>query len=373
MVRPTPVLYDQYDRKISASSTTQDIANGWGGTDSYKGASTTRRQGALWNPGLGSADAEISDSLPSLRARSSDLVRNVPLAAGALDTLESHVIGSGLYCQPNVNAEVLGITPEQAQELEDQFKREFILWGSTLECDVTRKSTFEGVQQLAFRSWHERGDVGVSLPMFERPGSLYETKVQLIEADRIDNPWNKGNSETLVNGVEMTPDGAPIGYHIRKHHPGAPWITSGFMESIYMEAFGKKTGRRNMWLLSDESRVGQTRGIPYLAVALELFKQVERYTDAELSAAIVGGSFTVFIKSEDGEFMPLASTPFGSTTTEGFGELDYALDYGAIVPLKPGQSIEQANPQRPNRVFGDFVRAILEQIGTGLGLPFEIL
>lgn len=372
--RSKPVILDSSGKPFRASATAEDVYNGFGGGDPYKGASHVRRASSQWNPGAGSADADTLGSINELRERSRDLARNVPVAGGALITLETNVVGAGLHCEPDLPNKTLGISEEQADDLEEQFKAEFALWGSSVECDVARKNTWEGVQQIAFRSWHESGDTCVLIPMFARPGSVYETKVQLVEADRVANPMNQPNTQTLVNGVEMDRLGAPVAYHILRRHPGDPYSLANFMATDRVEAFGKKSGRRNAWLLMDETRPGQTRGVPYLAIAMEQLKQIERYTDAELMAAVVGGSFTVFIKSEQSEdFMPIASMPFGTTSADAFSDNDYALDYGAIVPLRPGESIEQASPQRPNRVFGDFIRAIVEQIGAGIGIPFELL
>ncbi len=358
---------------MSAADQAASINQAWGGHDSYKGASHTRREGALWTPGSTSADTALQGALQDLRDRSSDLVRNVPIAWGAIDTLENHVVGTGLYCQPTMDNEILKLSDDQLEALEDAFKREFELWGSTVECDVERTSSWDELQQIAFRSWHERGDVGVALPMFVRPGSVYETKVQLIEADRITNPMGRFNTDTLVDGVEKDRIGAPLAYHVLRSHPGDAFLTADLYQTDRIEAFGRTTGRRNFWLLSDKPRVGQTRGVPYLASVMNAIKQSDRYTDAELAAAVVGGSFTVFIKSEeDGDFSPLASMPFGAGT-DGSGDTDYALDYGAIVPLRPGESIESANPARPNKVFGEFLQSIFRQVGMGTGIPVEIL
>jgi len=46
---------------------------------------------------------------------------------------------------------------------------------------------------------------------------------------------------------------------------------------------------------------------------------------------------------------------------------------GAIVGLKTGESIETADPGRPNTSFDPFVKAILQQVGVALEIPFEIL
>lgn len=41
--------------------------------------------------------------------------------------------------------------------------------------------------------------------------------------------------------------------------------------------------------------------------------------------------------------------------------------------MQPNESIEIADPKRPNQAFDPFVQAVLRQIGVALELPFEIL
>ena len=45
-------------------------------------------------------------------------------------------------------------------------------------------------------------------------------------------------------------------------------------------------------------RIDQRRGVPFLAPVIEALKQLGRYTDAELVAAVVSGLFAVFVESE---------------------------------------------------------------------------
>lgn len=78
-----------------------------------------------------------------------------------------------------------------------------------------------------------------------------------------------------------------------------------------VEAYGKKTGRQNDLCLMQRERAGQLRGVPLLAPVLESLKQLGRFTDAELTAAVISAMFTVFIKKSDqsdevpfGEMLP---------------------------------------------------------------------
>jgi lambda family phage portal protein len=339
-------------------------------TAAYVGASRSDRALSQWNPQIGDADSDAIYDLDILRARSRDLLRNAPLAGGAVNTVVTNVVGTGLLLEPQIDARALGMSDEEAQAWQDQTEREWCLFSESPEVDAARTLNFTGMQELAFRSVLASGDVLVVLPAFVRDGSPYRTKLQLVEADRLSNPHNKPDSDRLAGGVEKDQYGAAVAYHVQSTHPGTTLATQK-TEWQRLEAYGK-SGRRNVLHLFKPLRPNQSRGVPYLAPVMKPLKQLDRYTDAEIMAAVIAGMYTVFVKSDlgDGAMAPMApaSETGGLTSDE-----DYKLAAGAIVGLAPGESIETANPGRPNSAFDPFVQAVLRQIGVGLELPFEIL
>jgi len=227
------------------------------------------------------------------------------------------------------------------------------------------------LEWLVYRQTKENGDVFVLFPRVARPGSPYSLKLQIVEADRICNERNLKDTDTLVGGVEKDQHGAPKLYHILDQHPGN---MLHFKNRTWKKipAFGAKTGLRNVLHIYRVERPGQTRGVPDLAPVIEPLKQISRYSEAEIDAAVISAFFTVFIKSEtgDADLAPMDPTGEigGSTSDE-----DYRLGKAAIVGLAPGEDISTANPGRPNSNFAPFVMAIMRQIGMALNIPFEIL
>ena len=138
-------------------------------------------------------------------------------------------------------------------------------------------------------------------------------------------------------------------------------------------AFGRTTGRKNvLHIMCDVERPAQRRGVPLLAPVIEALKQLSRYTEAELMAAVISGMFTVFVKSNS------PSTPLAPMFPAGM-EVDkrdpnaYEMGNGAIVSLDDGEEIQTANPGRPNTAFDGFVTAICRQIGSAIEVPYELL
>ncbi len=343
----------------------------------FGGSARNRPALANWNPGVADADGDIAPDLVDLRAYSRDLARRSALAGGAINTVVTNVVGTGLSCQPQPDAAFLGLSETETSEWQALVLREYCMWAESSDCDITRTQTMYGLQSLAFRATLESGDV-LALPTASGTGRPYSLAVQLIEADRICNPGRQADGATLVQGVELAPTGAPVAYHITKTHPGAR--RGGALEWQRVLAFGERTGRRNVLHLFDRRRPGQTRGVPYLAAVIEPLKQLARYSEAEISAAVISAAFAVFVKMDPDAFEQL----FDSSETKN-RYLDAAMKWDGSVPnasmdapgkainMLPGESVESPALGRPNTAFDPFVMAVLRQVGVGLELPFEVL
>lgn len=336
------------------------------------GASHTKKSLLGWIYSGGSAYEDIQMNLSTLRQRSRDLYAGVPLATGALKTMRTNVVGHGLKLKSQIDYEFLGMSEEAAQKLERQIEREFKLWAESTECDIERLDTFRELQQLAFLNWMLSGDVIVLLPTTKRVNSPYDLRIRLIEADRVCNPEGNTNPN-IIGGVETNEHGEVVAYHIANGHPLSrmDMDKTGWQR---VEAFGKETGRRNVIHIMSRERIGQRRGIPLLAPVIESLKQLGRYTDAELVAAVVSGLFTVFIEknaSSDeavfGEVIPREEQ------VDANDENSLELAPGAIIDLNEGEKAHDMNPGRPNANFDGFVTSICRQIGAALEIPYEIL
>lgn len=331
---------------------------------------------ANWNPGASDADGDISPDLVDLRAYSRDLARRSPLAGGAISTVVTNTVGTGLSCQPAPDAAFLGLSDDDLAAWTENTVREFRLWFESTDCDLTRTQNGYGLQALAFRSALESGDV-FALPTMAGQGRPYRLAVQLIEADRACNPSWKADTDTLVQGVESDGNGAPLAYYFANRHPGAR--ARAGMQWTRVPAFGETSGRRNVLHLMDRRRPGQTRGVPYLAPVIEPLKQLTRYSEAEISAAVISAAFAVFVKMDADAFSSL----FEGDSAKKY--IDSAIGWNGSVPtadmdapgkavnLLPGEDIVAPDLKRPNTAFDPFVQAVLRQIGVGLELPFEVL
>lgn len=338
--------------------------------NSYDGASKDRRSLSAWKTLGTDADSAILDDLPELRNRSRDLVRNNPLASGAIKKKLTWVVGAGLRHRATIDRSVLNLSEDQADEWESTAEREWRLFWQTKDVDLARTLDGPFLTRQVYQQYLENGDAFILLPRRQRPGSAYDLRLQIVEADRIENKDMESDSDTLAGGIQKDADGAPVAYHILKQHPGT--MSSLGKEWIVYPAFGANTGLRNVIHFYDPSRPGQSRGVPDLAAVIEPLKQLGRYTEAEIMAAVISGYFTVFIETETGAGT-FDYTNMGTETGRASSDLDYKLGNGAIIELAHGEKIHDSNPGRPNQAFDQFTLSILRQIGVALQVPFEIL
>ncbi len=338
----------------------------------YTGARMDRASLSGFRPWAGGPESDIIGDLPALRARSRDLVRNVAIAAGAIGTQVSHVVGTGLSASPCPDAAFLGMDETASEAWRIATQREWKLWAESPDCDAARQGNFYGLQRLAFRSALESGDVFVLTPNLRRPNRPYQLTLQVIEADRVCNPNNKSDSDTIVAGVERASvGGEAIACHIVDRHPGE-LRKRGLIWTRYAYT-GNASGRRNVLHLFEPTRPDQVRGVPSLAPIIEPLKQLGRYTDAELQAAVTSGLFSVFIKMDPEAFTELFSADAQETIVNQAKDWTKIMESGKAINLLPGESIESANPGRPNAAFDPFMQSILQQIGMALEIPYEVL
>jgi lambda family phage portal protein len=361
----------------------------------WLGASHVVRSLANWFAKVGSGTSDLpANEQRTMRARSRDAFRSDMLARAVLTRARTNIVGTGLMCRPSVDHAALDMEPDAAEALNAELQANWERWADDpLECDAEATLDIYGLQSLTLLSAMLSGDCIALTPFEERQGGISGLKVQLIEADRVENPNCQANRVGLIDGVALSPIGMPLGYWIRSNHPGDSIVTAVPATWAYFPAFGEETGRRRvLHVWNDKERPGQVRGAPYLAPILEPLRQLRRWTDNELMAAVVSAMFTVFIKKQaeqldaDGNPIPFFPGPVPTIPTNPDGTHpdpatfapptpanNISMGNGAIIEGAPGDDFVFANPARPNARFDPFFVALAKQIGAALEIPLDEL
>jgi lambda family phage portal protein len=355
---------------------------------SESGASYKKGTMAGWRPERSSPQSDIDVNLPTLRARSADAVMSIPLASSAINTSRTHVVGAGLKLSPKPKYKLLGITSEQAKEWARTTKEEFDLWANSKFCDLLKKNNWYDQQDIVYQCYMIDGDSFAAFKYREPlPGMPYRLRLQIFEAGRVCNPgqqsiigspWsvtvkNPDNGNRIINGVEVDDDGAVAAYWICNRYPYDP-TNMQIPKWVRVEAFGQTTGQPNILQICHDERPEEYRGVPYLAPVLEVLKQVGRYTEAELTAAIIKSFFSLFFEESfagNGTF-PLQEA-FNRHERVSLDPNDFELGSGTMNVLPPGYKVATVDASRNLSTYEAFTNQLIKQIGATLEQPYEVL
>lgn len=353
---------------------------------SQSGAGYQKSSTKGFNADSGNAHEDIEYNLDTLRKRSRTLYMSSPLATAAIDTSRTKVVGQGLTLKSRIDADILGWSDEQAVEFQKQVEREFSLWADELSCDALGMHDFYDLQQLAMKSWLMSGDCFVLIKS-QKPSRMnpYSLCLQLVEADRVRTPLEENcknayittqhldNGHWIYDGVETDANGKIVAYHIANKHRYETGPTGAIpLEYKRVQAFGSRTKLPIVLHIMNGERCDQYRGVPMLAPVIEALLQLRRYTEAELTAAVLQSFISVFVVRENQQDFGLPS--LASQEVPGYEEeREYKLGPGLINQMAPGENITTVSPTHPSASFDQFVSAVLKQVGAALEIPMEVL
>ena len=338
---------------------------------SEHGASRTKTSLLKWLASSKSAHEDISENVELLRTRSRDLYSGgAPLGKGAIDRIVLNALGSGLRLNVRIDPRLLNMSEQQAIDWAAKTEAEFDYWASSKLADAGGEMTFYELQQLALKSILIDGECFAIMKhsTLQHKNAPYTLRIQLIEPERIQTPLTR-QDYIWDEGVALNQVGNVVGYNIKNRNPNSELTGQPRLEDMHILA------SRDILHIFQRERIGQHRGVPFLAPVIEQLKQLSRYTDAELMSAVVSGMYSIFFEH----------TPREDGT---YGEEEYAVDanfgeslegitadmmMGAIMDLPEGVKATSLSPGRPNQNFGQFIESLAHQIGGALGIPQELL
>jgi lambda family phage portal protein len=318
-------------------------------TRTYDGAGKGRRV-ANWRAPSSSANTAIGTSIPVLRDRARDLVRNNCWAQRAVGAIAANLVGPGIRLQAR------GGDAARLEAIEQAWKA----WGETTECDADRRLNWYGIQRLVARSVVESGEALVRRRWRRaEDGLAIPLQLQVLEADFLDtsrDTLGRGTSPTIIHGIQFDAIGRREGYWLFGEHPGEgrSWKST---ESRFVPA-------SEIVHVFRLDRPGQVSGVTWLAPALLKLRELKEYDDAELVRQKIAACFAAFVTrpaDEDG----------GAPTNEK-GELIENVSPGMVDYLEPGEEITFAAPPGSSH-YDPYVRTQLRAVATAMGMPYEVL
>jgi lambda family phage portal protein len=314
----------------------------------YDGASSGRRTDG-WVAASTSANAEIRLSLPRLRDRSRDLVRNDPHANRAISVIETNVVDTGIVPR------IIGPNKAQIKKASDLWTA----WAESTACDFDGKKNFYGLQKVIMRAVAESGEVLVRKRIMRSSSGLpVALQLQVLESDFIDTYSRGGevlqNGGYIKQGIEFDQDGKIVAYYLWDRHPGE-------MDVPFRNLTSQRVPAEDIIHVFRLDRVGQIRGVPWLSPVVLKVRDFNDYDDAQLLRQKIAACFAAFVTDPDG-----ADT---GTNADGTDLID-KFEPGMIEVLGPGKSVEFANPPAVDG-YGEFSRGHLRSIAIGIGITYE--
>jgi len=322
----------------------------------FKGASTSEAFGRNWITFTGTADQQILSDLPTLRERSRYLCNN-DIAGGIIENIVTSVIGTGLKLDISLDHELLGISKAEALAWRRETMRRFQVWAGSTDPDLENKRSFYGIQRNAFRSMLVDGDAFALLTNLERMGSISSLRINTLDPAKVKSDFSNSGIVKDKNGmpVQIVVHGESGVRKLDIYHP---------------------LGLRNIVHSFVDKMVGQSRGLPFIQGIISRLRKLEKYSDAELGAAVITSMLVLAFKKapKDGGDLPSGLADlFAGGTSKTDSVRDLKITEGTQIDLEHGEEIQDIKSDRPNSGYGAFVDALWREIAMALNIPYEVL
>ncbi len=309
-------------------------------------------------------------SIPALRDRSRDLVLNNNIGAAISGKSVSYIVGTGVRWSPDTGDEALR---SRIVEVIDK-------WAA--HCGVGGRGTFYAKQHEMARAWGDSGEVLARMiprRVADVRRGVVPLQLQVIEGDhlKLDHIEQLPNGNRIEHGIELSPMGDRVAYHVLRVHPGGAWnlISANPLETVRIPA-------ADMVHLYVPHRPGALRGVPQTAPVMRAVWDLGNYEEAERARATTAASITAIVTGGSPQDAPPAGAFDGLTEPSGDTEF-YPVADGCGAPveeIRPRTILycpdgkEPKFPQPPGS--GDVAPMIYSNktsIAAGVGMSYEVL
>lgn len=331
----------------------------------------------------------------TLVSRSRILYLESPIARACIDTLLRECVGSGLRYSPSDTSKFFDNYPAIVNVLSNDLET-----ASALHLiENTHRLTFSQVQALVFRTILLSGDCFI---VRLEDGSICIKESDYVFTPAFLNPLqetgtatHKGN--TVIDGVELDDYSQPVAY----------WFCNDLNKSADKDSWERvevydDNGVKQVLHCAYLERPSQYRGLPLLAPVIEDLWSLRAYFTSETQMAILQANMSLVIttgtnptsnpfaslsqsdldaplvtdapkepkRSED---FSIAPPPMAESLYNGRLRKTNFISAGQSIHLAEGEDIKTITPTAPHSGLETFIRCTVEQIGSAVGIPAQIL
>jgi lambda family phage portal protein len=319
-------------------------------------AATTGRRSYGWKAPASSAEAAAGASRARIRFLARDFVRNRALAARGVSVIAGNVVGKGIT--PSI---VVPDTLKGGADLKLDIEKAIEKHLLSTALDAQGAHNLFSFQSLAIKTVVTDGEILFRRRMRTngfRGNLALPFQIEALEADHLDEVKTSHGKTQVMNGIEISPIGAIVAYHLKLEHPGG---VLGFRKNAYTT---ERVPAADILHIRRLDRAGQLRGVSWFAPVMLSIGELSDYQEAEILKQKMAALLAGVVETDDFEG--------GDTTApaEGSGLEDLAP--GAMVELRPGQKVSFTTPPRVDS-YESFMRGGVRSISIGLGITYEAL
>lgn len=357
----------------------------------YEGASRFNRELALYSPPVRSADGDILPEKGIADARARDMARNDAYVLNGINIHRDNIVGAMYMLNAKPNWKVLGLDEKWAEEFQEIVEAKFTLWAESPNNwpDAARMNSLTAMVRLAVGIYVMTGEVLATAEWRRDRGRAFATCVQMLDTDRLSNPYGESDGPTLRGGVRRDYMGAPLGYYIRMAHPADMTDMNAYRWKYVPATKGIAAGmpwwdRPLVIHIVEQFRPDQTRGIAQMVSALKEMRMTKNFRDVTLQRAVLQATYAATIESDlpaeavaealgGGSSSTWAENYLGQIAAYTKGAKNLQLDGVKIPHLYPGTKLNFQSGAATDGVGEDFEKSLLRQIAAALGVSYEQL
>jgi lambda family phage portal protein len=308
------------------------------------------------------------------------------------------VVDNGLKLNATPAADILGITPREAEQWATDVEAKFDHWARNKKATLAENMNFYQAQRLVGICQQRDGEYFIRFTYSARTDLLNPLQLGFIDPNQIYGigyTSTYGMNQLINDGIKRDVNGKEVAYKVGLKQPDNTW------RYVTIPAIGPRSKRRMMIHGYQPEYPGQGRGYPRLSHALQEFENITDFQSSEIKKAINQSSIFGWVKPSKEN---VASNPLAGIAHQGpvgpvgisaqATELAEAnnVDPGDLVNYIPiqeatinqpgsvgvfnlteGEEIKPFTNTSPVESYEAFVNTLAGHLSASLSIPLEVV
>lgn len=346
--------------------------------------------GSGWPYGLTTGASPVLDHT-ALRQNARVAYHDSMPARSMVERYADIVAGTGLRFESMPRHQLLGITPEEAEEIGTKITEAFDAYMASKTFSLIEDQTGYQSQRLVSLMQQRDGEYFARLSYSARADLLNPLQVQFLDPSQIQGDTYTGTDGLPYcdSGIQYDSVGREIGYKIATYD-----YKTNQQKVVNVPRVGARSKRLLMLHGWQKEYPGQRRGYSRLAHALQAFDSFASFEHAHIRKAINDAAFTFYVKPPEDRpatnfLEDMTAGPVGpydapnepGTNDDNTWSLNYSEintvnmrpDSAAVFNLKGGEDLQPYKGSTPAQNYDTFTDAFIKSLSASMSLPSEIL